>query len=55
MAQPIDNGHSLGAGPVEGRYRAQRVGSVVVIEHDEGPSPAETIARSYLPKGYGGT
>jgi hypothetical protein len=53
MAQLIDNGHDLGAGPVEGRYRAQRVGNVMRIEleapspaqpHDEGPSPTAATA-----------
>jgi hypothetical protein len=40
MAQLIDNGHNLGAGPVEGRYRAQRVGDVMRIELEAPDHPA---------------
>jgi hypothetical protein len=53
MCRPyLDSGQYLGAGPIEGRYRAQRVGSEmrVVLEapgppqpYDEGPGAAETI------------
>jgi hypothetical protein len=53
MAHPLNNGHNLGAGPVEGRYRAQRVGDVVRIELEapdhpatdaQGPSPTAATA-----------
>jgi hypothetical protein len=64
MAQPIDSGHDLGAGPVEGRYRAQRVGSVMRIELEapdhpatdaQRPSPTAATAWPYYPEGDGGT